>query len=510
MATDNQAPDEGDEDESAGGGVGLDIILSYLAFAARAIKRRKWLLVGVIVLVSSVVIGLVSVWPRTYRCAMTITAQYSPALKSYGGERIDALGGASLIVRRRESLEAISKSTDLAKNWAKTRSPLHRIKDRLMEMIRGPVDPRYLEDMMVATLESKLWVETGDGTVTFVAEWGDAAMAARLVETAYQNFLEARHVQEISTVAEYISILEGHSVRAKAEAERINEDLQKSRDDEASKLSRLSGPAVAAPAAAGAPAPRPVAAAPASAALDPAVTETAAKLKVLIEAKERTIQGMEDDRAARIRDLQNKLTELKLTYTDEHPFVSHVILNLDALSKPSAQVVTLQSEVKKLRSELAELTPLAPPPPVARRGSAPRTEPSVGDPQQVADISRLVLESAPGGDPALIAQLGVAVQKHTALQAEIGTARIALDTAQAAFKHRYKIVRPAEIPIKPIKPDSLKIVGIGVLGSLVFALLLVIALELRSGRIVERWQVHQLGVPILGELRMPASLSDGK
>jgi hypothetical protein len=460
------------------------------------------------------VIGLVSIWPRTYRCAMTITAQHSPALKSFGGERIDALGGAALIVRRRESLEAISKSTDLAKNWVKTRSPLHRIKDRLAEMIRGPVDPRYLEDMMVATLETKLWVETGDGTVTFVAEWGDAAMAARLVETAYQNFLEARHVQEISTVAEYISILEGHSVRAKAEAERVNEELQKSRDDEASKLARLANPQPvgAAPAPAAAPPARRAPAPSAAAVMDPAATENAAKLKVLIEAKERTIQGMEDDRNARIRDLQNKLTELKLTYTDEHPFVSHVVLNLDALSKPSAQVVTLQSEVKKLRAELAELTPLAPPPPVARRGAASpdRPQTAVGDPQAVADISRLVLESAPGGDPALVAQLGVAVQKHTALQAEIGTARIALDTAQAAFKHRYKIVRPAEIPIKAIKPDPPKVIGIGMIGSLVFALLLVIALELRSGRIVERWQVHQLGVPILGELRMPASLGDGK
>ena len=47
-------------------------------------------------------------------------------------------------------------------------------------------------------------------------EWADGWTAARIVEAAQQNFLETRHVAEISTIAEYIAILEGHATTLRA------------------------------------------------------------------------------------------------------------------------------------------------------------------------------------------------------------------------------------------------------------------------------------------------------
>jgi uncharacterized protein involved in exopolysaccharide biosynthesis len=106
-------------------------------------------------------------------------------------------------------------------------------------------------------------------------------------------------------------------------------------------------------------------------------------------------------------------------------------------------------------------------------------------------------------DPAVSAQLSTALSKYSELRGEIRSARIRLDTAQAAFNYRYKIVAPASLPAKPHKPKVPMILAIGVLAALGLALLVPIALELKTGIIVERWQVHQLPIPVLGELSMP-------
>jgi hypothetical protein len=106
-------------------------------------------------------------------------------------------------------------------------------------------------------------------------------------------------------------------------------------------------------------------------------------------------------------------------------------------------------------------------------------------------------------DPAVTAQFRYAVSNYTRLRDEISTARIDLDTAQAAFSHRYKIVFPAEAPSKPSKPKLPLLIGVGLAGSLIVALLAAIIAELRAGKIVERWQVQQIELPVLAELRFP-------
>ena len=83
-----------------------------------------------------------------------------------------------------------------------------------------------------------------------------------------------------------------------------------------------------------------------------------------------------------------------------------------------------------------------------------------------------------------------------------------LDTAQVAFEHRYQIIVPAEVPNTPIKPKPLVILGAGVGISLLLALLLPILAELRRGVIVERWQVTQMQLPVLAELRLPPRSAD--
>ena len=55
---------------------------------------------------------------------------------------------------------------------------------------------------------------------------------------------------------------------------------------------------------------------------------------------------------------------------------------------------------------------------------------------------------------------------------------------------------------------ALGIVAGGFFGGIVVALLLALLLELRKGKIVERWQVYQMKLPILAELRLPSGPRD--
>src|SRR5207249_3992994 len=80
--------------------------------------------------------------------------------------------------------------------------------------------------------------------------------------------------------------------------------------------------------------------------------------------------------------------------------------------------------------------------------------PSTGAPGSDLLPSKVMklLDSGVGVDPAVNAQLQSAITKYASLRDSIRSARIDLDTAQAAFNHRYKVVQPPEPPSKPSKP----------------------------------------------------------
>jgi hypothetical protein len=110
-------------------------------------------------------------------------------------------------------------------------------------------------------------------------------------------------------------------------------------------------------------------------------------------------------------------------------------------------------------------------------------------------------------DPAIAllrAKLQEAVRKYQEVEQRIDSANIELDITRTAFKYRYTVLTPAEVPNKPKKPVAM---GIG-LGALPVALLLAMiigtAVDLAKGRIVETWQIRRkLKMEVLGELELP-------
>jgi hypothetical protein len=98
-------------------------------------------------------------------------------------------------------------------------------------------------------------------------------------------------------------------------------------------------------------------------------------------------------------------------------------------------------------------------------------------------------------------RLRIATNKYEELLDRIDAARIELDTARAAFKYRYSVIDPAQVPKKALKPNPVVLILGGVMGGLMLALFCAIAADLRGRRLLERWQVERtLGLPVLGEL----------
>ena len=77
-----------------------------------------------------------------------------------------------------------------------------------------------------------------------------------------------------------------------------------------------------------------------------------------------------------------------------------------------------------------------------------------------------------------------------------------MDTAKAAFKYRYSVIFPPQLPKAPFKPNPMTLWAAGVVAGLLFAILAAVVADLRSGRLLETWQVRRwLDLEVLAEVR---------
>ncbi len=98
----------------------------------------------------------------------------------------------------------------------------------------------------------------------------------------------------------------------------------------------------------------------------------------------------------------------------------------------------------------------------------------------------------------------VATRRYEDLMDRIDSARIELQSAQAAFKYRYTIVEPPELPRKAARPSAAVLGGFGLVLGVLLAIFVAAAADLASRRFVEVWQVRsRLGVPILATVEEP-------
>jgi uncharacterized protein involved in exopolysaccharide biosynthesis len=488
---DKEPPElEGDDE---GEGIDLRQVSERVGFAMRAPGRRRALATCMFALTAGLGVAVAATMPRGYAAETKILAQrnlLTPALsnpsRQVPREADNPTRNVADMILRHDNLVSLVKDVDLVRRYHASRSPLIRLKDHVLgekqtddERLRG----------MVSTLEKKLLVVTDDSTVTVSIEWGDPLLAYDLINRIEKNFLEARYDDEVAMISDAVAVLQDH---AKEQLDQLDTALDQYQRVLA-ELGPRSDRAAPTPAVvygglrSGGGAP-----------VDPQLTAA-------LEEKRHQIRSLEGARQRELETLQQQLMQAQLGLTSHHPTVIALQQKVDSLSQPLPELAQLKREERALMAQIA------PPAPVRE---TPR--PSGGnEDSRIASNVPMAVPAAPEvpGTPhwddngrARLARsrLEGAIHNYQDIQARIDSANIELEIARTAFKYRYTVVKPPEIPKHPKKPIAI-LVGIA---SILFGILVAVGASVladrRKGRILEEWQVRRkLKVDILGELEMP-------
>jgi uncharacterized protein involved in exopolysaccharide biosynthesis len=441
----------------------------YLGFALGAVRRRRRLAAGVFLGVLSATAAFYLLQPPRYRAEARIMALRQQALPSVVRSSMTEdrpTAAAWETIHRRENLVQLIEAAGLL-NEPRAGEPLDRLRRttaRFAEVFVSDDDPL---ERLIRQLDRQLKVEADEVTINLELEWTDPQQAYRIVEGALQNFLEARHVQEVTALDESIAILRGRAAVLHAELEKVTEDTRRGLLQDAA---RPPGPQLAAVA------PVPV----------QSPSEELVRLRSMLEAKERAVGDVEDFRRRRLAELQAQYESRRSIYAETHPEMVNLRLDIATLSKDSTQITALRAEERRLREELQ-----------ARQAKEPQARPPIPlvvepAPRQATDGINASLERSE--------RVREARSRYEEVMESVNRAQLQLDTARSEFKHRYKILWPVQVPKKPISPNPWKIFGAGTLASLLLAFLAAAALDWRSGTVLERWQIERgLGIPVIWE-----------
>lgn len=500
MNTPREDDAEAEQEESAG--ASAELIKSYLAFALRAVRARLLLTSLTFLGGAALAVAAAMYYPRTFVCTTVLMGQGSMVLEGMNAGAQAFPGAANLIVRK-ENLEAIVRQTGLVKKALERRPPLVKFKDGIREKISGKPDEKTMIAIMVGTIQGRTSVVTDWSTLTVNVAWTDPRTAAELAEAARESYVKNRHAAEMSAFEEKTTILEGHSARVREEIEALARQISQGRQEDELATRRAAADTAAA-IAASKPSPNPV---PVRVETRRSVpNERQQALKQELEEKKRRLAELENERERQMREGRAKIADLKLRLMPSHPEVETAEQRLALLAQVPSEVMLLRSEIQSIETEVSQLESLEKTGVAAARAPARKADGAVASEPLPSEIIGLLKQD--DANPILVAQLSGAVTKYGALRDAIRSGRIELDTAQAAFNQRYKLIVPAEPPGKPIKPNVFLILGGGLAVAFLLSLAIPVLLELRTGIMVERWQVHHVQLPVLAELRLPTRSSE--
>ncbi|MEP7050020.1 MAG: hypothetical protein ABJB12_06690 [Pseudomonadota bacterium] len=489
---------EGDnESGGGGGGMPMEQLQSYLKFA-KFVLRKRWLTTVITLVVGiGLTIPLSVYWPRTYSCTTVLMAASSGVLD--GRDTPAPLVGAPEIILRHANLEMMVRDIGLIQKFETRRAPLLHLKDRMVRALAGPMTDKMRMTSLVGTLETKIDVTVEKGDLMIKVAWSDPQTAMELAAAARDSFIKARHTAEMSAFEDKMSILDGHGQKLREEIGVLADQLKAVRDQKVGEVREMAAEERKAKVAALAAQERQVVrSAPVSHSIAPDARTP--ELRANLESVRAKLASAEADRDQRLRAAQAKLDDMKLKLTPSHPEVVAQEQQVAMLAGTPSELALLRAQAKDLEGELRQRDGMAAANGQAPAGAGGRPRTAVDD-LLPPDITELLQRD--NLDPALTAQLSSTVIKYGALRDDLLTTRIELDTAQAAFNHRYQIIIPAEAPQKPEKPKPGVVFGAGLFLSLILAFLIPILSELRKGVIVERWQVESLQLPVLAELHLP-------
>lgn len=462
-------------------------LLAELAgFVRNAVRRHPFVVVGVFLAMAALAVGAVKGLPRAYYVEAKILTERNLLIASLVNPsrtvpRDDdaPTRTAYAQILRHDNLVSLVKQTRLVERWEATRSPLQRLKDAVTSPLGALTEEERVE-ALVAVLERSMTVRSdrGSGTVTIGVSWPDPRQAMELAETAQQNFLEARHGAEVSAITEAIGILRTQvreeeegiktSIAGLEDAVRVAEARRKKEEKEdPTRATRRAQQLLR-------------------------TDHELAQLRFMLDAKRRAIADMEAYRNRRLTELRGQLSEQRSVYSSMHPILSDTEQRIAALEADSPQLAALRKEEVALAEEF-----------VRRGGSEVETLlPSALSYLYDTPLAGSLLGTPDDPEVAVATdRLRMTVARHQDMIRRLSAARMELEIARASFKHRYSVLNPPAFPKKPVKPNTKRIVGAGVLAGLVLAVFAAVALDVWRRRIQERWQVERLlKLRVLAEL----------
>ncbi len=480
------------DDEDGDDGAELQRLRDVAGFVAHAIVRNRRKALACFAGVGAIAALALALAPKTYHTESRLLAQQNLVMPALGNPKravpTDADAPTRLAaetIKKRDHIIAMIKESNLMDEWPASRAPILKAKDAVLQAISGPPAEEDRLEALIWLVSQRLQVVADEGTVKIGIDWPDPNMGYRLIESAQQNFLEARHAQEVSMIAETISIIEGHAARLRESIDQLVANLHPPPEKGGAAEKPTTKPA-------------------------PADNE-AAQTRVMIMAKRKAIADLEEFRQRRLTELQTQLAEQRNVYGPAHPAIANTQQNIQALSGDSPQLIALRREEKQLADELTRRAarPAAP----ARQESKSEVSELPALPTEIARAAGQRRDGEPE-DSELVsyqkARLRLMLQSYEELLGRIGSARIELDTARAAFKYRYSVIVPAQVSKRPDKPKALAFIvggaGLAVLASIALALWS----DLRRRRFLEAWQVEAvLRVPLLGVVRQPVADKEG-
>jgi uncharacterized protein involved in exopolysaccharide biosynthesis len=421
-----------------------------ISFVVEAVRSYWVTSVATFVIVFGAVTTIACLWPKTYevdgRLLMQrneVTASLVNPGRTIPREAESPTLAAREIVLGRENVLALMKATNLLEEWERTRSLLLRFKDWLFGLFRSAPTEDERIDALAGLVEERLQVGTSEeGVVSFFIRWPDPQMAYHLVDEAMKSFLQYRRINETAAITESIAILD-------RSAKALETQLSKT----AAQLPRR-------------PAGRPVTRRLPARGAGPSTQSMLqlSRMKSELEARQQEIARMAATRSQQLSEARGQLTTAQTIYTEGHPTVLTLRQRVEQLSRDSPELAAARREARELE-EQHDARSIAVG--VATEASQSRTNAAAGAGPSVVPLS--LVDLADESDPVGL-RLRVEIAQLAAVRERASAARAELASAQAGFKYRYSVTRPARVPRRPAGPNVAAIVLVGAIASVVLAI----------------------------------------
>lgn len=451
--------------------------------AARSAKRRKGLSFVVVMICGALTVLGAIFAPRTYEVEARVLVQRTQVITGGQGQQLSPEEMRNIAkeyeeqVMAHDNIIAIVRQKGLVQRWDDMRQPHRRLIDKINRKLgkEAPSDDEKY-DALVSNIQHRLKVWVDATTVTVKMEWSEPEAARDIVDATVKNFLEARFQSEVGVIPERLKILEAGVTQAHKDLETSAMELVRQQKLTNPK-ERVNIVIPTLPQGVVERGPEPT---------DPA-------LKARLEAIRAQIQVLQEAKLRREAELNQELIQKRQTLAEGHPEVIALKQTIEATRADSGQLAKLKAEEREITNDIAakqraEADARAKEPRPAPRAAVP-VPPVPGVDAPVAGATKSMQDAQ--------VQFDAVTKKYSDLVNQLDAARIEMKTAEAAFKNRYKVVQPAELPAGPKRPVGLIAILIGVFSTLAAVLAAAALADRFSGIFFEPRDVRdRLGLPV--------------